>query len=268
MPALLEGKTALVFGVANDRSIAWSIARQMHAHGAKVELSYASEPLRRRIEPLAAQIGSRFVMECDLTDDAAIANLFADAEREIGTIDILVHAVAYADRAELQGRFSDTSRAGFALAMDVSVYSLVAIARAALPLMNPGASIVTLTYYGGQKVAPNYNVMGVAKAALESATRYLAADLGPQGVRVNAISAGPIRTLSAQAVTGFRTAAAKAESVSPLRRSVDADDVANAAVWLSSDMARNVTGDVLFVDAGYNIMAGGMDADPGAATQT
>ncbi len=264
MTALLEGKTALVFGVANDRSIAWSIAEQMHAHGARVELSYASEPLQRRVEPLAAQIGSRFVRQCDLTDDAAIADLFSTAAREIGTIDILVHAVAYADRTDLQGRFSDTSRSGFALAMDVSVYSLVAIAHAALPLMKPGASIVTLSYYGGQKVAPNYNVMGVAKAALESSVRYLAADLGPQGVRVNAISAGPIRTLSAQAVSGFRTAAAKAESVAPLRRGIAADDVANAAVWLGSDMARNVTGDVLFVDAGYNIMAGGTDPDSGA----
>lgn len=259
--ALLENRTALVFGVANERSIAWGISRRMHAEGARIALSYASEPLRRRVEPLAAEVGAAFVHRCDLTNDEEIADLFRLAREELGQIDILVHAVAYAERNELRGRFSDTSRAGFRVAMDVSVFSLVALARAALPLMRPGAAVVTLTYYGGQKVAPNYNVMGVAKAALESATRYLAADLGPQGIRVNAISAGPIRTLSAQGVTGFRHAETEYASASPLRRGIDTDDVANAAVWLCSDLARNVTGEVLFVDGGYNIMAGGLHSE-------
>ncbi len=257
MTALLERKNALVFGVANERSIAWAITRLMHAHGATVGLSYATEALQRRVEPLAAQVGASFVRRCDVSRDEEIDTLFRAARDEIGRIDILVHALAYADRDDLRGDFSQTSRAGFHLAMDVSVYSLVALARAALPLMAENGSIVTLTYYGGQKVAPNYNVMGVAKAALESATRYLAADLGPRGVRVNAISAGPVRTLSAQGVAGFRRAASVYAAASPMRRGITADDVGNAAVWLCSDMARNVTGEVLFVDGGYNIMAGG-----------
>ena len=257
--SLLEQKTALVFGIANDRSIAWAISRLMRAHGASIALSYASEALQRRVEPLAEQIDATFVRRCDVSRDEEIDALFRAVQDEIGRIDILVHALAYADRDELRGDFSQTSRAGFHLAMDVSVYSLLALARAALPLMPDDGSIVTLTYYGGQKVAPNYNVMGVAKAALESATRYLAAELGPRGIRVNAISAGPVRTLSAQGVAGFRRAASTYAASSPMRRGITAEDVGNAAVWLCSDMARNVTGEVLFVDGGYNIMAGGLD---------
>jgi enoyl-[acyl-carrier protein] reductase I len=256
---LLEHKTALVFGIANDRSIAWAISRLMHAHGASIALSYASEALQRRVEPLAAQISAAFVRRCDVTRDEEIDALFRALGNDIGRIDILVHALAYAERDDLRGDFSQTSRAGFHTAMDISVYSLVALARAALPMMSADGSIVTLSYYGGQKVAPNYNVMGVAKAALESATRYLAAELGPRGIRVNAISAGPVRTLSAQGVAGFRRAASGYAASSPMRRGITAEDVGNAAVWLCSDMARNVTGEVLFVDGGYNIMAGGSE---------
>lgn len=255
---LVDGRKALVFGVANDRSIAWAIARRLHEHGATVGFSYASEALKKRVEPLARSIASPFVERCDVASDEEIADLFRKAGSAFGTIDILVHAIAYADRNDLRGAFSQTSRAGFHTAMDISVYSLVAIVHHALPLLRPSSSVLTLTYYGGQKVAPNYNVMGVAKAALESSTRYLAAELGPKGIRMNAISAGPVRTLSAQGVTGFRHAQTEYASASPMKRNIDADDVGNAAVWLASEMARNVTGEVLFVDGGYNIMAGGL----------
>jgi len=245
--------------MANERSIAWAIARRLHEHGAVVGLAYAVPALRRRVEPLGRRIESPLVEKCDVTSDDDIAGLFARADERLGGPDILIHAIAYAEREDLQGSFSATSRAGFHRAMDISVYSLIAVAGHAKSRMKPGSSIVTITYYGGQKVAPNYNVMGVAKAALESSTRYLAADLGPAGIRVNAISAGPVRTLSAQGVRGFRHAHSEYGSASPLRRNIDADDVGAAAVWLCSDMARSVTGDILFVDGGYNIMAGGLN---------
>lgn len=253
---LLEGKTALVFGVANERSIAWGIARELHAHGATVGLSYAHESLERRVRPLAEQINSTFVQKCDVGSDEEIAALFERAAGELGHIDILVHAVAYARREDLTGAFSATSREGFHTAMDVSVYSLVAITREALALMGSGSSVLTVTYYGGEKVAANYNVMGVAKAALESATRYLASELGPRGIRVNAISAGPIRTLSAAGVSGFKEVYNAFSSVAPLRQNIEIEDVGQAAVWLSSTMSRNTTGHVLFVDGGFNTLAG------------
>lgn len=258
MAGLLAGKTALIFGIANERSLAWGIARRMYEHGATIGISYASEPLRRRVEPLATKVEARFLNRCDLAQDEEIDNLFARAREELGGVDILVHAVAYADRHELSNDFSQTSRAGFHLAMDISVYTLIALTRAALPLMRPGGSVLTLSYYGAQKVAPNYNVMGVAKSALESSVRYLAAELGPREMRVNAISAGLVRTLSAQGVAGFRAAEAEYGRASPMRRNITADDVGDAAVWLSSPMARNVTGEVLYVDGGYNIITGGL----------
>ncbi len=258
MTGLLAGKTALIFGIANERSLAWGIARRMYEHGARIGLAYAADRLRRRVEPLAAKVDARFLARCDLARDEEIDELFARARTELAGIDILVHAVAYADRNELGGDFSQTSRAGFHLAMDISVYTLIALTRAALPLMRPGSSILTLSYYGAQKVAPNYNVMGVAKSALESSVRYLAAELGSREVRVNAISAGPVRTLSAQGVTGFRSAETEYARASPMRRNITSDDVGDAAVWLSSPMARNVTGEVLYVDGGYNIVAGGL----------
>lgn len=252
---LLEGKTALIFGVANDHSIAWGIARQMRAQGARLAFSYATEALERRVRPLAESVGSDFVEQCDVTQDDQIDLVFRKAEDQFGEIDILVHAIAFANREDLIGDFSQTSRQGFLLTMDISVYSLIALAQRAIPMLSAGGSILTMTYYGGEKVAPNYNVMGVAKAALESATRYLAAEFGPRGIRVNAISAGPVRTLSAAGVSGFKKMYREFKNIAPMRRNVEIDDIGNAAVWLTSDMARNVTGEVLFVDSGYNILA-------------
>jgi enoyl-[acyl-carrier protein] reductase I len=251
---LLEGKTALIFGVANDHSIAWGIARAMHAHGAKLAFSYATEALERRVQPLAESLGSTFVEECDVTQDDHIVNVFEKAKGELGKIDILVHSIAYAEREDLMGRYIDTRRSGFFTAMDVSVYSFTALARAALPLMPDGGSMMTLTHYASEKVMPNYNVMGIAKAALEASTRYLAADLGPENIRVNAISPGPVRTLSAAGVYGFKRMYREYPKFVPLRRGISIDDIGGVAVWLASDLARNVTGDVIFVDSGYNIL--------------
>jgi enoyl-[acyl-carrier protein] reductase I len=252
--SLLQGKTALIFGVANDHSIAWGIARVMHAHGARLAFSYANENLGRRVRPLAESVGADFIEPCDLSRDAEIADLFTKAADRLGAVDVLVHAVAFAGREELSRPYYETSRPGFAMAMDISVYSLVALARGCLPLMPQGGSVLTMTYYGSQKVTPNYNVMGVAKAALEASVRYLAADLGPQGIRVNAISAGPIRTLSAAGVSGFKRLYRQFADMAPLRRNVTIEDIGGAAVWLASDLARNVTGEVLYVDSGYNIL--------------
>jgi enoyl-[acyl-carrier protein] reductase I len=250
----LAGKTALIFGVANDHSIAWGIARAFHAEGAKVAFSYGVPTLEKRVRPLAESIGADFIELCDVTDDAQIEAVFEQAKERLGSIDILVHAIAYANREDLAGRFVDTSRAGFALAHDISVYSLVALARAARPLMPNGGSILTLTYYGAEKVVPKYNIMGVAKAALEATMRYLASDLGPEGIRVNAISAGPIRTLAASGISGFRDYQRSFAGQAPLRRNVTIDDVGGTAAFLSSDAAAGITGEVLYVDSGYNIM--------------
>jgi enoyl-[acyl-carrier protein] reductase I len=251
---LLDGKTALIFGVANDHSIAWGIAQAMHAHGAKLAFSYASPALERRVQPLAEQVNAAFVEQCDVAHDEDIEAVFTTAAERLGAIDVLVHAIAFANREDLLAPFHKTSREGFRLAMDISVYSFIALARAAAPLMAAGGSLLTLTYYGGQKVVPNYNVMGVAKAALEATTRYLAVDLGPQGIRVNAISAGPIRTLSAAGVSGFKRMHRHFAAIAPLKRGVSIDDIGGAAVWLASDLASTVTGEVLFVDSGYNIL--------------
>jgi len=251
---LLEGKKALIFGVANDHSIAWGIARALHAQGATVGFSSIATLIERRVRPLAESIGSTFVEACDVQDDAQIGQVFERWKATYGQLDILVHALAFARREDLDGTFVDTSREGFALALDVSAYSLVAVTRAALPLMTAGGSILTLSYYGAEKVVANYNVMGVAKAALEASVRYLAADLGPRGIRVNAISAGPIRTLSASGIAGFKGLYGEFRDVAPLRRNVDIDDVAGAAVYLVGDMAAAVTGEVHYVDAGFNIL--------------
>lgn len=255
MTALLAGKTGLVFGIANHRSIAWAIAEAAHRHGARVGVSYFGERLLRRVKPLAEQIDAPFCIPCDVGDDAALDACFAAAAAAFdGRLDFVIHGVAFADRDDLLNPFSQTSRAGHALAMDVSAYSLTAMARRAAPLMTAGGSIVTLTYFGAEKVIPRYNVMGVAKAALEASVRYLAADLGPSGVRVNGISAGPIKTLAASGIPGFRTMLSAAAETAPLRRTVDQAEVADAAVFLLSDMARGITGEVLHVDAGQNIM--------------
>ena len=251
---LLEGKKALIFGVANDHSIAWGIARALHAQGATVGFSSIASLIERRVRPLAESIGSTFVEACDVQDDAQIGQVFERWKAAYGQLDVLVHALAFARREDLDGTFVDTSREGFALALDVSAYSLVAVTRAALPLMTAGGSNLTLSYYGAEKVVANYNVMGVAKAALEASVRYLAADLGPRGIRVNAISAGPIRTLSASGIAGFKGLYGEFRDVAPLRRNVDIDDVAGAAVYLVGDMAAAVTGEVHYVDAGFNIL--------------
>jgi enoyl-[acyl-carrier protein] reductase I len=251
---LLEGKTALIFGVANDHSIAWGIAQAMRAHGARLAFSYAGEALERRVRPLAESVGATFVEPCDVADDAQIEALFARARSELQHIDCLVHAIAYAGRDELSRPFVETSRPGFLTAMDISVYSFVALARAAAPLMAGDGSMMTLSYYGSEKAVPNYNVMGVAKAALESSTRYLASELGQRGIRVNAISPGPIRTLSASGVAGFKRMYRQFAEIAPLRRNVTPEDVGGTAVWLASDLARNVTGEVIYVDSGYNIL--------------
>ena len=260
MAKILEGKKGLVFGIANHRSIAWGIAQALHAHGAELGFSYGLPQLERRVRPLAESLGVEFVEKCDVTKDEEIDEVFEKAADAFGEIDILVHAIAYAQQEDLAGRFVDTSREGFKLALDVSAYSLVALTRAAMPLMRNGGSVLTMTYYGAEKAVPHYNVMGVAKAALEASVRYLAADLGPDKVRVNAISAGPIKTLSAAGISGFRKMLHYVEERAPLRRNVDQEEVGQTALWLCSDLSSGVTGEVVYVDAGYHIL--GMPEPP------
>jgi enoyl-[acyl-carrier protein] reductase I len=252
--SLLQGKTALVFGLANDRSIAWGITKAFHEQGATIGLSYAGEVLERRVRPLAESIGCTFVESCDVAEDSQIQAAAEKAAAAFGQVDILVHSIGFANRDELNGPYYDTSRAGFHLAMDISVYSFTALAKAFQPLFSPGSALLTLTYYGAEKVAPHYNVMGVAKAALEASVRYLAYDLGPQGVRVNAISAGPIRTLAAAGVSGFKTMYRRFSEFAPLHQNVTIEDVGNTAVYLCSDLAAKTTGQVVYVDSGYNIV--------------
>jgi enoyl-[acyl-carrier protein] reductase I len=256
---LYTGKRGLVFGVANKNSIAWGIAQALHAEGAELGFSYAGEVLQKRVEPLAESLGSQFVEECDVTDDAAIDRLFAKVADGFGNIDFLVHSIAFAPRDELGGRFVNTSREGFRMALDISCYSLIALAKRAQPLMPNGGSMLAMTYYGAEKVTPNYNVMGVAKAALEATVRYLAWDLGKDQIRVNAISAGPIKTLAASGISGFRKSLSYVGSVAPLGN-VDQEDVGNAARFLLSDWASKITGEVVYVDGGFNIMGAPEDA--------
>jgi enoyl-[acyl-carrier protein] reductase I len=251
---LLNGKKALVFGVANDHSIAWGIAKALHEQGAKVGFSSMASLIKRRVRPLAASIGSTFVEGCDVRDDDEIRRVFERWHAREGNLDILVHAVAYAEKEDLAGHFADTSRDGFHTAFDISVYSLIAMAREARPYMAPGSSIITLTYYGAEKVVPHYNIMGVAKAALEASTRYLAADLGPSGIRINAISAGPVRTLSAHGIAGFKLMYGAFADVTPLRTHITIEDVAGTAVYLASDLSGKTTGETIYVDGGFNIL--------------
>ena len=258
---LLDGRTALIFGVANDRSLAWGIAQALAAQGATLAFTYAADALERRVRPLAAQVGASFVERCDVQRDDDLDAVFARFGEAYPQLDVLVHAVAFAERDELQGRYADTSRQGFQLALDVSVYSLVAMARRAAPLMRgPNPNVLTLTYDGAQRTYPNYNVMGVAKAALEASVRYLARDLGPDGIRVNAISAGPVRTLASSGIRGFHWILDYSAERAPLRRNVTQSDVGDAAVYLCSDLARNVTGHVLYVDAGYHVVGAELGA--------
>ena len=249
---LLDGKNALIFGLANERSIAWGITQAFKREGANLGISYAGETLERRVKPLAEKVDCKWVEECDVTKDDQIALVAEKARKYFGKIDVLVHSIAFAGREELSKPYHETSREGFKTAMDISVFSLVALTNAFLPILNPNASVMCLTYYGSVKVAPHYNVMGVAKAALESSTRYLAYDLGPQKIRVNAISAGPIRTLAAAGVGGFRDMYKHFADMSPMRENVTIEDVGNSAVFLASDLSRRITGEVLYVDSGFN----------------
>lgn len=252
---LLTGKRAIIFGVANEKSIAWSIAQAFKREGAEVALTYAGDSFAKRVLPLAESIGSEIVLPCDVKSDQDILAAFAKLSTHWSSLDVLIHSVAYANKDELKGSFLETTRDGFSTALDISAYSLIACLRAAKPLMtgdNPSA--LTLSYYGGQKVFPSYNVMGVAKAALEMSVRYLAEAVGPEGIRVNAISAGPIKTLAAAGVNGFNQISSFVQTKAPLRSNITQADVANAALYLSSNLARGVTGEIHFVDNGYNII--------------
>jgi enoyl-[acyl-carrier protein] reductase I len=252
---ILAGKKGVIFGVANERSIAWAISEALHAEGAELAFTYAGEILEKRVRPLAEGIGAKIILPCDVTKDDEIERVFATLKQEWGGLDILVHAIAYANREDLANPYVQTSRAGFHLALDVSSYSLVALTRHAAPLMEGRkGSILTMTYLGAEKVIPNYNVMGVAKAALEASVRYLAYDLGPKGIRVNAISAGPIKTLAAAGIAGFKDMLHYAAERAPLKRNIDAEEVGRTALYLASDLSSAVTGEVMHVDAGYNIM--------------
>lgn len=251
---LMDGKRGLILGVANDHSIAWGIAQALHREGAALGFTYVGAALERRVRPLANSLGAALIEPCDVASDEQIAALMARAGETFGQIDFLIHAIAFANKDELSGPYLRTTRAGFLLAMEISAYSLTALLKAAEPLLAPGASVITLTYHGAQQVITNYNAMGVAKAALEASVRYLAADLGPRGIRVNAISAGPIRTLAASGIAGFRTMHKSFADQAPLRRNVTTDDVGNTALWLCSDLSAAVTGEVLYVDAGFHIM--------------
>jgi enoyl-[acyl-carrier protein] reductase I len=251
---LLDGKTALVFGVANKRSIAWGITEAFLREGATVGLGYAGEALEKRVFPLAQEAGIDFVEQCDVTSDEQIEAVFAKAKEQFGRLDILVHAIAFAPGEELGGRFRDVSRDGFKSALDISAYSLIPLAKCAAPLMTNGGSIMALSYYAAEKVMPRYNVMAIAKAALENIVRYLAADLGPEGIRVNTLSPGPIKTLAAAGVPGFKMMLHYSEKISPLRRLVSQEDVGNAAVFLASDWGQQITGETLYIDGGYNIL--------------
>jgi enoyl-[acyl-carrier protein] reductase I len=251
----MEGKRALVTGVANERSIAWAIAEAFKAEGAELAFTYPGEAMERRVRPLAEGIGARACLDCDVSSDQQIDRTVRELGKVWDKLDVLVHSIGFAPREALEGRFTDvTTREAWRIAMDISAYSLVGMARAFKPMMRPGSSIVTLSYYGSEKVVRHYNVMGVAKAALECAMRYLAEDLGREDIRVNAISAGPIKTLAAAGIKGMRSMLSENAEKTPLRRNVEQEDVARAALYLCSDLGRNVTGEVLHVDAGQNIM--------------
>ena len=252
---LLEGKRGLVIGVANQRSIAWGIAEACHKHGAELAFTFLNEALEKRVVPLAESVNSKLVLRCDVQNDEEIEQVFQTMKAEWGTIDFIIHSVAYANGDDLKERFAKTSREGFKLALDVSAYSLVAVTQRALPVMSPGGSILTLSYLGAVQVVPHYRLMGVAKAALEASVRELAADLGPDGVRVNAISAGPIKTLAASGIADFRQLLGAFETRAPLRRLTTIEDVGSSAVYLVSDLAAAVTGEIHYVDCGFNVTA-------------
>ena len=251
---IMSGKRGVIFGVANDKSLAWGIAQRLHSEGAELAFTYLNEVFEKRVRPLAESIGSEIIVGCDVSRDADIDGVYAEIGERWGSLDFLVHSVAYASRDDLRQPFHMTTRDGFRLALDVSAFSLIAVTRGALPLMKNGGSIITLTYLGSQRAVPNYNVMGVAKAALEASVRYLAAELGEKGIRVNALSAGPIRTLAATGISNFSEIFGIMENRSPMHRTVTQDEVGKSALYLLSDLSSGVTGDIHFVDTGYNIV--------------
>jgi enoyl-[acyl-carrier protein] reductase I len=250
---LMEGKRGVILGVANDLSIAWGIAQQLHAEGAEIAFTYLNEAMEKRVRPLAESLGAKIILPCDVAVDGEMEAVFETLGKEWGSIDFAVHAIAFANREDLKHGFSQTSRDGFALALNISAYSLVNMARCAVPLMKDGGSILTLTYLGAERVIPNYNVMGVAKAALEASVRYLAAELGEQGIRVNGVSAGPIKTLAASGIANFREKLKLMDERAPLRRCVSQEEVGKSSMYLLSDLASGVTGEIHYVDSGYNI---------------
>ena len=249
---LLKGKKALIMGLANNKSIAWGVASCFREQGARLAFNYVGEAIKKRVEPLNEEIGGEFIFSCDVCDDGQIDAAAEFVREKWGNIDVLVHSVAFANREDLAGPYINVSREGFRLALDVSAYSLTAVCRAFAPLMNEGASVITMTYHGSTKIIPGYNVMGVAKAALEASVRYLALDLGERGVRVNAISAGPIKTLAASAVSGLKNIFNRVEEAAPLHRNVTALEVGGLAVFLASDLASAVTGEIVYADCGFS----------------
>ncbi len=251
---LLTGKKGIITGVANKLSISWAIAQLAKQHGAEIALTYQGEVLEKRVMPLAEEIGCDFVEECDVTNEGSMDSLFAKVSKKWGKIDFIIHGIAFADKNELRGRYIDTSLPNFLNSMNISCYSLTALSKRAEPLMQNGGSIITLSYYGSEKVIPYYNVMGLAKSALETSVKYLAHDMGPSNIRVNAISAGPIKTLAASGIGDFKSMLKMHEKSSPLKRNTTQQDVAGAAIYLLSDLANGVTGEIHYVDSGYNIM--------------
>ncbi len=250
---LMTGKKGIIFGVANDKSIAWGIAQQLRAAGAELAFTYLNEALEKRVRPLAESLDSKIILPCDVQNEEEMVAVFSELEKQWGKVDFVVHAVAFANREDLKQPFSQTSREGFQLALDISAYSLVSMTRCALPVLNEGAAIVTMTYLGSVRAVPQYNVMGVAKAALESSVRYLAAELGEKGIRVNAVSAGPIKTLAASGIASFKEKLRVAEERAPLKRLVHQDEVGKATLYLVSDLASGVTGEVHYVDCGFSV---------------
>jgi enoyl-[acyl-carrier protein] reductase I len=262
----MQGKRGLVMGLANDRSLAWGIAQAVAEQGAELAFSYQGEALEKRVRPLAEQLGSDLLVDCDVSEMHALDRTFAALKERWETLDFIVHAIGFSDKNELRGKFVDTSLENFLMTMNISVYSFVAVAQRARAMMRPGGSMLTLTYYGAEKVIPHYNVMGVAKAALETSVKYLAMDLGPEGLRVNAISAGPIKTLAASGIGDFRYIMKWNELNSPLRRNVTIEDVGGAGLYLLSDLASGVTGEIHHVDAGYNVVGMKAEDAPDIAT--
>ena len=266
MTGLMQGKRGLIMGLANDRSLAWGIARALGEQGAELAFSYQGEALAKRVRPLAEQLGSDFLLDCDVSDMAALDRTFAELKAKWETIDFVVHAIGFSDKNELRGKYVDTSLDNFLMSMNISAYSFTAVARRAREMMPDGGSLLTLSYYGAEKVIPHYNVMGLAKAALETSVKYLAMDLGPENIRVNAISAGPIKTLAASGIGDFRYILKWNEYNSPLRRNVTIEDVGGAGLYLLSDLASGVTGEIHHVDAGYNVVGMKAEDAPDIAT--